>query len=211
MTPKDSSYHHGALREALLEAGDELLRERGYTGFTLRECARRAGVSHAAPKHHFGDVQNFLSEIAANGFRRLTDRLRDEIGKARNLDEEFIATTRAYVGFAEENPEHFRLMFRRDLLNESDSLVDAVLQTYTVLTNVILRQRAEPEITQPDLSDRLSIGTLIEDILIGWSHIHGFANLQLEDHLKMIPEEKFQSLLEKTAVRVSRTMRPTKG
>lgn len=204
-------YHHGALRQALLAAGDDVLRERGFAGFTLRECARRAGVSHAAPKHHFGDTRTFLTAIAGNGFRRLTARLQAEIGTAGNLDEEFIATTRAYVGFAEENPEHFRLMFRRDLLNDNDTLIDAVMATYTVLTNVILRQRGEPETDQAELNDRIVAGSLLDDILIGWSHIHGFANLQLENHLKMVPDERFQSLLEATSKRIADTIRSGPG
>lgn len=202
-------YHHGALREALLKAGDEVLRDRGVGGLTLRECARRAGVSHAAPKHHFGNLQSFLTEIAAGGFRELTAQLRREIGHAKNLDEEFIATTRAYVSFAEQNPEHFRLMFGHDLMTDDGSLFDAAEETYTELTNVILRQRGEAEIERPELGERLSTGTLIEDILIGWSHIHGFANLQLEHHLKMVPPERFTALLEETSTRVGRMMRLT--
>ena len=66
MTAK-TSYHHGDLKEALLAAAESVLDDHGLQGFTLRECARRAGVSHAAPKHHFGDVRGVLTEVAARG------------------------------------------------------------------------------------------------------------------------------------------------
>ena len=143
-----ASYHHGDLRQALLDAGDGVLQEQGLKGFTLRECARRAGVSHAAPKHHFGDVTGFLTEIAALGFMRLSAALELEIAGATNLDEEFIATTRAYVDFAEAHPEHFRIMFRCDLLDDqAPNIRQAAGETFRLLTNVILRQRGEPSLS----------------------------------------------------------------
>src|SRR5882762_3071923 len=64
-------YHHGALREALVKAAEDVLRERGLARLTLRECARRAGVSHGAPAHHFKDVTGLLTEVAASGFESL--------------------------------------------------------------------------------------------------------------------------------------------
>src|SRR5262252_4364083 len=63
-------YHHGSLREAMLEASERILERDGITGLTLRAAAREAGVSHAAPKNHFGDIRGLLSELAAAGFAR---------------------------------------------------------------------------------------------------------------------------------------------
>lgn len=201
-------YHHGDLREALLAAGDQVLAEHGFKGFTARECARRAGVSHAAPKHHFGSAGGFLTQIAARGFKRLTCTLRESLAGANNLDEEFAATTTAYLAFAEANPEHFRIMFRCDLVDEMDeTLHKAAEETYTELTNVILRQRNEPEVTPGTLSGRLPLDTLIEDILIGWAHIHGIAHLRLEHQLNMIPPQSWQAILSSTSARVARLMR----
>ena len=68
---KTQPYHHGQLREALVASGRTLLAERGIRGFTLRECARRAGVSHGAPAHHFGDAAGMLTAYAAQGFARI--------------------------------------------------------------------------------------------------------------------------------------------
>src|SRR5262245_3431916 len=75
------SYHHGDLRAALLKAAEAELAENGIEGFTLRGCARRAGVSHAAPAHHFKDVRAILTELAADGFEKLAE-LTEQFGQA---------------------------------------------------------------------------------------------------------------------------------
>lgn len=204
----EKQYHHGDLREALLTAGEQVLQERGFTGFTLRECARRAGVSHAAPKHHFGDSRHLLAAIAARGFGQLTERLAEKLDSARTLDDEMIATTRAYVGFAADSPEHFRLMFRSDLLHEEDeALKAAAAETYTMLTNVILRQRGEAQISLVDLDAELKSRDLVKDILVGWAQIHGLASLMLEGHLSMVPEGELDALIAENAVRVGVLLR----
>ncbi len=207
-----TAYHHGDLRDSLLEAGEAVLGELGLKGFTLRECARRAGVSHAAPKHHFGDVTGFLTEIAARGFQRLTARLQAELANANALDDEFIATTRAYIGFAKDHPEHFRVMFRRDLLaNDSPSLQHAADQTFTELTNVILRQRGEAQVTTGALGERVRSNDVIGDILIGWCHIHGLAHLQLEQRLPMIDEDAHAQLFSHASSRIAHLLRTDAG
>src|SRR5882672_2648587 len=68
----EKPYHHGELREALVAAGRKLLEEKGLRSFTLRECARRAQVSHAAPAHHFASIDDLLAEIATRGYHDLT-------------------------------------------------------------------------------------------------------------------------------------------
>lgn len=207
-----SNYHHGDLREALLEAGEAVLAERGLKGFTLRECARRAGVSHAAPKHHFNDTEGFLTQIAVRGYRRLTEMLQDEIALASDLDQEYVATTRAYSRFATEWSAHFRIMFRYDLLDGRDnSLNIAIGHTLTELTNVILRQRGEPEITIEALDERVKTEDLIEDILIGWSHIHGFAHLKLEGQLRFVPQGREDEFMSRATARLARLVRRDKG
>jgi len=198
-------YHHGSLKQTLLDAGDSVLIEKGFKGFTLRECARRAGVSHAAPKHHFGDVTGFLTELAAIGFDRLTRELKAGISKAKDLDSEFIATTRAYSTFAEEYPEHFRIMFRDDLLHaDSASLALAARKTLTELTNVILRQRGEPEISVGEFSDFEKVEDLVTDIVIGWCHIHGFAHLMLEKQFPIVGKSMEKRIVEKSSTRLAR-------
>jgi AcrR family transcriptional regulator len=196
MKPK-STYHHGDLKEALLAAAESVLDDHGLQGFTLRECARRAGVSHAAPKHHFGDVRGVLTEVAARGFHQLTRRIRARLRAAGDdLDAQFVATGEAYVGFAEAHPEHFRIMFRSDLVDIlSPSLRDAALTTFTELTNVIRRQRGETDIGMESLDKCMTSTQLINDILIGWCHVHGYAHLKLEGQLSMIPKSVQKEML----------------
>lgn len=206
MTAK-TAYHHGDLRTALLDAGDAVLAEHGLRGFTLRECARRAGVSHAAPKHHFHDVRGFLTAIAARGFERLTDMLQQDISRAKSLEAEFQATCSAYVAFAESYPEHFRIMFRSDLLDTgSADLRSASNGTFTELTNVILRQRGEPEINNIEDDAKAPFEQVVDDIAIGWCHIHGFAHLSLEGQLSMVDAERKSKLLATASRRLSQLL-----
>jgi len=98
-------YHHGELRVALVHAAGALLRERGPAGLTLREAARRAGVSHGAPYRHFANREALLSEVALEGFARLSEALREAAPHGGH------AVAQAYVRFALGQPQRFRLMF----------------------------------------------------------------------------------------------------
>src|SRR3982751_4795766 len=107
-SPARDAYHHGALRESLIEAAEAVLAERGVDGFSLREVARRAGVSPAAPAHHFGDARGLLSELALQGFQEFGDDLaaadaRGGDDPARRLYEQGLA----YVAFAMRRPVRF--------------------------------------------------------------------------------------------------------
>ena len=206
--PSRGRYHHGELRTALLDAGDRVLQERGLQGFTLRECARRAGVSHAAPKHHFGDVQGFLTALAARGFDRLHATLCEHLAAAgEDLDEQFLATGRGYAAFALANPEHFRIMFRNDLQGSSDVMMANAKATFVELTNVILRQRGEPELSAATLGDDVQDEGLLNDILIGWCHIHGYAHLRLEGQLDMVPEDVLDDVMKHACYQLAALLR----
>ena len=197
-------YHHGDLRAAILTAADEILEQDGLRGLTLRKCARLAGVSHAAPSHHFGDLNGLLAAVAEQGFARLADALEAEIGQAKgDLEAEMQATTRAYVKFAENSPEHFRIMFRGDLINfDMSQPPKAVTKTFVELTNVILRQRGEAEVTTEDFHQTRS-PELVNDIIIGWCYIHGFAHLKLEGQLGMIPDQLHDEQMALAATKLS--------
>lgn len=125
--PGKQAYHHGDLRRALLDAAEAELIEKGPDGFTLRGCARRAGVSHAAPAHHFGDATGLLSALAAEGFERFvavmkarTASVAPEDGRGR-----LVAAGLGYVDFARANPALFRLMFSSGKPDSSDPALDA--------------------------------------------------------------------------------------
>src|SRR5438045_6558281 len=105
------AYHHGDLRTALLEAAAELLDEGGPEAVSLRECARRAGVSHAAPYRHFETKDALLFALADEGFGWLAESGAKAMHGIRNARERLDAYGAAYVRFAIENPARFRLMF----------------------------------------------------------------------------------------------------
>lgn len=121
MPPKRAEahpYHHGDLRAALLRAAAEELEEKGVEGFTLRSCARRAGVSHAAPAHHFGDVTGLLTTVATDSFHRLAASIGRETETATpGTIEQPIAVALGYVRFAIASPAECQLMFRTERLN----------------------------------------------------------------------------------------------
>ena len=101
-TAPKPSYHHGNLREALLDAVGEILLEKGVGGVSLREAARRAGVSHSAPAHHFGDKLGMLTAFAIRGFELFGASMRKAIASASDPIEQINAMGLAYIRFAVE-------------------------------------------------------------------------------------------------------------
>src|SRR2546423_2801057 len=105
------AYHHGDLRRTLLAAAVEAIAEHGPAAISLRDLARRADVSHAAPAHHFGDKAGLLTAIAAEGYLLLAAALHDAAARTGS----FLEVGVAYVGFAVDQPAHFAVMYRPDL------------------------------------------------------------------------------------------------
>jgi AcrR family transcriptional regulator len=167
------SYHHGDLREALLGAAEALLLEQGVEAFTLRECARRAGVSHAAPAHHFGDARGLLTAFATVGFERmatLMQRYRD--AAPADPVQRLSAVGRAYIDFAIAHRAHFQLMFATDRLNAADpALQQAGRRTGDMLRSAMAEVMAD---------HRLPADTLPQRLLLAWSAVHGYATLVIE-------------------------------
>jgi len=188
-------YHHGDLRTALIEAGEAVLVERGLAGFTLRECARRAGGSHAAPAHHFGSASGLLTVLAARGYAALAEAL-----AAAHVDDataRFAATMRAYVDFARKNPERFRLMFRCDVLDQAaPELIEASRKTFARLTNVIRAQRSERPLAPEELATLPALPELVADVLVGWCQVHGMAHLLIEGQLSVMHPDTSQAFWE---------------
>lgn len=108
-------YHHGNLRESLVEAARRLVAERGPAGFTLSDAAKLAGVSPAAPYRHFRDRQALLREVAHLGFQELARRLGQSVKAAGQGPEGFMAMGRAYLDFAREEPAYYAAMFNTGL------------------------------------------------------------------------------------------------
>ncbi len=119
MAVKKENYHHGDLRAALIRAADEIISESGIEGFSLRAAAARAGVSPGAPAHHFGSAKGLLTEVALLGFERVDGYL-EKVEPCGDVAADMRAVSLAFVRFALDNPGHFRLMFRNDLINRDD-------------------------------------------------------------------------------------------
>lgn len=128
-------YHHGDLRRSLLQAAEAELAERGVEGFSLRGCARRAGVSHAAPAHHFKDVAGLLAALAADGFGRLLVAMEERAaGSSADPQARLVALGLGYIGFADANPALFRLMFGSNRPDYDDApLADAASTAFSNL------------------------------------------------------------------------------
>lgn len=168
-------YHHGDLRAALIQATEGLLAERGIEGFTLREVARRAGVSPAAPLHHFGSAAGLLTEVSILGFEELTRCLRDGTaagGKdpARRLRGQGMG----YVQFALAYPGRFQLMFRKDRLMQDGRLKEAGDAAFAEL------EMAVRDYTGWGREKPLNRATQAT-VLAAWSTVHGFAHLALDE------------------------------
>ncbi|WGH78406.1 TetR/AcrR family transcriptional regulator [Jannaschia ovalis] len=167
-TAPPRAYHHGDLRAALLDAAEAELSERGVEGFSLRKVAARAGVSHAAPAHHFKDAGGLLTALAARGFDRLV-AMQDAraVGVPEgDLRGELLAYGLAYVDFAREHTALFRLCFSSDRPDHAaPELERAGGAAYGSMTaRVAALARREVEAVQPD-------------IWACWGMIHGIADL----------------------------------
>jgi AcrR family transcriptional regulator len=164
-----SHYHHGRLREALISAGRVLIEQRGLQGFTLRECARRAHVSHAAPAHHFRSVDDLLAEIAAQGFDDLTAAMDAAAARERDPARRLAALGRAYVTFALANKAVFELMFNRGARSNDN----ARLATAGKIAYARLIEGIGSVVPQRSPASRQAMADL------AWAGVHGLAMLAL--------------------------------
>jgi len=167
-------YHHGELREALVTAGRKLLEEKGVRGFTLRECARRAAVSHAAPAHHFASIDDLLAEIATRGYHALTAAMTAE-GRRSGGDAaaRLVGQGVGYMAFAAANPMLFQLMFSKEANRvETPALQAAAKAAFRLhqgaVDAVIPRSSAEVKERMVDFA---------------WASVHGFITLVLEGQI----------------------------
>lgn len=169
-----SAYHHGNLREALIDAGLAILAEKGLDALTFRACAAKAGVSHAAPTHHFGNRDGLLSALTTVAFRRFFDTIATEQKTgAQTPQARLRAAGRGYVLFATANPDLFRLMFSAKRLDWSDpDLSSAARAAYDQLGSTV---RPFQQTDDRAENDRLRI--------LVWSTVHGYCHLLLEGYL----------------------------
>jgi AcrR family transcriptional regulator len=178
---REQPYHHGDLHEALLQAAKRVAERDGINGLTMRAVAREAGVSHAAPAHHFGDVTGLLSELAAIGFEKFSAALAAVACSDVAADIVAARKASAYVAFARENPCMFQLMFRGERLDPNRPALRAASESAFLTLAGIVAERRHEEVVPNQL-------TLVQagDIARIWSMVHGFAMLYLDGRLKAI-------------------------
>jgi AcrR family transcriptional regulator len=178
-------YHHGALREALLAAAEMELTEKGEDGFSLRSTAKRAGVSHAAPAHHFKDVTALLQGLAQRGFERLTATMKAEQAEAGDDAEAlYVAAGVGYIRFAAENPALFQLMFGgRSHHDATTGLAKVADASFSVLVNAVARLRG---------ADQLKTEEGWRDVAAAWMMVHGYAHLAIGGKLGWLTEQPFE-------------------
>lgn len=162
-------YHHGNLRTALLAAAADEIASVGTAGLSLRGLARRAGVSHAAPAHHFGDKRGLFTALAAEGFRMLHRRTRPTLRRPDAL----VAAGQRYVAFALEHPAHFEVMFESSLVDPTD---EELVRERDVAFDVLYRALLAGTGVSSDEQ-------LIAQATAAWAVVHGVATLWLTGNL----------------------------
>jgi AcrR family transcriptional regulator len=164
---QERPYHHGNLSQALLSGAAEVIAEVGPSQMSLREVARRVGVSNAAPVHHFGDKAGLLTALAAQGFHLLATTL----GEARERTGSFVEIGAAYVGFAVAHRAHFEVMFRPDLY---DAQAPEIMAGLRAAAQHLYGPASEHGESADDTRD---IG------IAAWSMMHGLATLIINGNL----------------------------
>jgi AcrR family transcriptional regulator len=173
----ESRYHHPDLRTALVEAATAAIERSGYENLSLRELAESVGVSRAAPYRHFADKRALLAAIAADGFDRLT-AIYHAIPEQKRPQDRLAAAGRAYLAFAAERPQLFRLMFVSDLLGQSTAPPDPALIRSASEAYVVFERLVAATLDNPD--DR----TVKAAAIAIMSTSYGFALLRMSDRLK---------------------------
>jgi AcrR family transcriptional regulator len=184
------TYHHGDLKRALTEAALGLVKEKGPKGFTLREVARRAGVSAAAPYRHFSDKAQLLAAAATLGFVQLHETLSDAGAETDDLPQQVLGMGRAYVRWAVAHPDYYQVMFGSELdKSDKPELLTAGLGAFDDLLDAIVRCQA---------AKLLPAGDPREVAGPTWSLLHGIALLTIGGDLSNAGiQEEPQALAER--------------
>jgi AcrR family transcriptional regulator len=181
-TPADErSYHHGNLFSALLDAAEDELIDHGMEGFSLRGVAKRAGVSHAAPAHHFGDANGLLTALAARGFEQFIQRQRDfRLRAPTDARAQLAASGVGYVVFALEKPAIFRLMFSSDRPDFDDPDLQRIAES--AFEELVEHVRGVTE----DQGSPKKDGAMMLDVAAAWAVAHGLADLLVAGRLNTL-------------------------
>jgi AcrR family transcriptional regulator len=170
--PTKTAYHHGDLRRSLLDAALGLVASDGVQGFTLREAARAANVSHNAPYRHFPSRTHMLIELAIEGQGLLLNALKAAVARTADNRDRIVRLGIAYMEFAIAHTAHFRVMFSSDVArNRTEDLTAAQSVTFEFF---------ESEILACEQAGLIRKGVVQQHALVGWSALHGAAMLVLD-------------------------------
>ncbi len=176
----DERYHHGDLRRALIAAALTLLTEKQDWSFSLREVARRAGVSHNAPYNHFSSKQELLAAVAAAGYDLLRAQMQAAMAQVDTPSAALKAVEIAYVLFGVGNPAHYRLMFGTALTTVKSGLPPTVCEAAAAakeLLRDIIRQGAAGGVFAVSPTSTEALDTVV---LSAWSLVHGLTMLFID-------------------------------
>lgn len=174
------SYHHGDLKNALVEAGAEILAKEGVGGLSLRKVAGRAGVSRTAPYAHFADKQALIAAISTEGYRRLYQKMKAVMEKnAGEPARQLVEIGCAYIDFAVKDPDRFKITFSGVIEKEKDypDLVEISHATFRLLIGMT-KACQTAKILEAGPAEKTAIAV--------WSVVHGFACLLLENQIPHI-------------------------
>lgn len=185
--PAASGYHHGDLRRSLLAVAFDILKSKGPEALSLREVARAANVSHQAPYHHFPSRQHLLAALATEGFDELAARLASVQQQAQSLEEIGQATGVAYVIFAAQNPERFRLMFGGEIGSRAPypELHEASQRAFALLRRPFEAPPSPgadaPSVAPPPVMSAPGVPVAQHPVVLTlWSTVHGLASLVVD-------------------------------
>jgi AcrR family transcriptional regulator len=172
---KGAPYHHGDLKNALIEAGADILSQEGVAGLSLRKVASRAGVSHAAPYAHFADKQALIAAISTEGYRRLYDAIRAAADRHQgDPARQLVEGAWAYVKFALDDPGHFKVTMSGIVEKEQDypAFVEMSQKSFALVRDIVRACQARG-VLRPGPTDLAAVGI--------WSLMHGLISLLLEN------------------------------
>jgi AcrR family transcriptional regulator len=190
---KRRSYHHGNLRQALVEAAIDLVRTEGVAGLTLRAAARRAGVSQAAPYRHFTHKDALLATVAEEGFRAMVAAMGEALAAAGDEPlARFRALGQAYVGFAQSHGSHLRVMFGREVADRAayPGLQEAAGAAFRFLVDAIADCQRAGLVREGD-PEELAVSA--------WSMVHGFSALLADSQLDVVAHRSGAELADSVA------------
>lgn len=186
MKKESTPYHHGNLRRALIDAALDMIAEHGVKSLSIREVAKKAGVSHAAPYRHFKDKENLLCAVAIEGFDLV---IQDTLNRFEQFKEDPLMRFResglAYIDFAAAYPSHYRVMFSSGEHNVSEDLEKRSSEAFMILYTSIAECQAEKLVRPLDT---------FELAMAAWSIVHGYAMLVIDGFIKD-PSERLKYII----------------